>query len=41
LRDATNEYCALLAGAACRSMQTHPQIKDELELANSILTKAA
>lgn len=41
LRDATSEYCTLLSGAACRCIETHPGIKDELELTNSILSKAA
>jgi hypothetical protein len=41
LRDASEEYRALLATAACRSSETHPDIVHELERANSILVEAA
>ena len=41
LRDAAEEYCVLLAAAACRSIEIDPQITSELERANSIITQSA
>ena len=40
LRDATEEYCALLAAAGCRSAEIAPEISAELEQANTILLKS-
>jgi hypothetical protein len=41
LRDAGEEYCALLAAAACRSYDVDPLITQELEQTNAIITKSA
>lgn len=41
LRDAGEEYCALLAAAGCRSSEVDSQITTELEQANSIITESA
>jgi len=41
LRDAGEEYCALIAAAACRSIEVDTHIADELEQANSIITESA
>jgi hypothetical protein len=41
LRDAAEEYCALLAAAACRSKESYPEITDELQQASSIITQSA
>ena len=41
LLDAGEEYCALMAASASRSIEVFPLIAQELERANSIITKSA
>lgn len=41
LRDATEEYCALLASASCRSAEVDEMLTIELEETNDIITQAA
>lgn len=41
LRDAADEYCALLAAASCRSGEVDPTLTEELNQANTIITRAA